>query len=84
VRDESDCSGIRLVVIPEPLYQCKDPLEPALQVYLDAGYLGVNMLALVDGLQPRVLTRFKKSPFSTTSSIARAVIPPPPTQFEPR
>lgn len=56
VRDESDRSGIRLVVILKQDAQPRKVLNHLFKFTSMQVTFGVNMLALVDGLQPRVLT----------------------------
>lgn len=56
VRDESDRSGIRLVVILKQDAQPRKVLNQLFKFTSMQVTFGVNMLALVDGLQPRVLT----------------------------
>ncbi len=56
VRDESDRSGIRLVVILKQDAQPRKVLNSLFKYTSMQVTFGVNMLALVDGLQPRVLT----------------------------
>jgi DNA gyrase subunit A len=56
VRDESDRSGIRLVVILKQEAQPRKVLNSLFKYTSMQVTFGVNMLALVDGLQPRVLT----------------------------
>ncbi len=55
VRDESDRSGIRLVVILKQDAQPRKVLNSLFKYTSMQVTFGVNMLALVDGLQPRVL-----------------------------
>jgi DNA gyrase subunit A len=56
VRDESDRSGIRLVVILKQDAQPRKVLNQLFKFTSMQVTFGVNMLALVDGLQPRILT----------------------------
>jgi DNA gyrase subunit A len=56
VRDESDRSGIRLVVILKQDAQPKKVLNHLFKYTQMQVTFGVNMLALVEGNQPRVLT----------------------------
>ena len=56
VRDESDRTGIRLVVILKQDAQPRKVLNQLYKFTAMQSTFGVNMLALVDGNQPRVLT----------------------------
>jgi DNA gyrase subunit A len=56
VRDESDRSGIRLVIILKQDAQPKKVLNQLFKFTSMQVTFGVNMLALVEGNQPRVLT----------------------------
>jgi len=56
VRDESDRSGIRVVIILKQDAQPKKVLNHLFKYTQMQMTFGVNMLALVDGMQPRVLT----------------------------
>jgi DNA gyrase subunit A len=56
VRDESDRSGIRVVIMLKQDAQPKKVLNQLFKYTQMQVTFGVNMLALVDGMQPRVLT----------------------------